>query len=190
MHKHTSRLLPVVISFAMSVGMIVAPSQELMIMLACLSNPPASESSLFLVTQESQQDRPRVHGGGLSPIELARLVWNYGTDSPTAAPQTQDQSFARNYYDWPKRDTESGNWTPAEKWMMDVQRSVAADRALQSYQLPHQHAFDHSDLGLTVGRVNATIDLEPTPMFVPVDPSLCKRDPNTQAAAATLTMSE
>jgi hypothetical protein len=200
-----------------------APKQELMINLACLSHPPQTQSAGHRVVEEAD----------MSMMHMVRSLWN----APSISRQHLDAIYAeqagdndvQNYINLAVNQTEPPvlpPLTPADKWMIELQKRIAEDRARQEAarrrtirggrdprpqdgdglpdgEVPHRpvgggrpgggdkpgdgrddDSGSHKAPG--DGHTGGSEDA-PRP---PIDPRLCKKSPNTQAAAATLTMSE
>lgn len=132
-----SWLLPLVVSMALSLGMGVAPKQELYINLACLAHPPRTSSS-------------SVGGGGgageMTMMEMTRRVWNAQPGDMERARLAEQawEDAEKAHSQWrdlapppstslPENVTITPNpihlppLTPADKWMLDVQRRMAAE---------------------------------------------------------------
>jgi hypothetical protein len=185
-----------------------APKQELMINLACLVHPPQTRSL----------DPPSYD---MSVRKMVEAVWN--------APHISPQHLSRFYDDGSTLSVfYSGNntnatpalppLTPADKWMIELQKRIAEDRARQeerngskSHNRDSPVVRDGDDLPdgevphRPVGKAPQGNEEDPRSddkssnpndhprkfeQPVPIDPRLCKKSPKTQAAAATITMSK
>jgi len=204
-----------------------APKQELMINLACLSHPPQTQTTDRHFVQEADMNMSMMH--------MIKAMW----DAPAVSRHHLDAVYADNEAEesysvddfvglaMSTNQTEPPvlpPLTPADKWMIELQKRIAEDRARrdEARRRPARgdkdpRPQDGSDDGLPDGEVphrpvggdhrdgeNGPHDEDrgdrnsgdrdthggprdaPRP---PIDPRLCKRSPNTQAAAATLTMS-
>lgn len=208
---YADRLLPVVISFALSLGMGIAPKQELMINLACLAHPPQT-SSVMAHSQAISEEY------GLQ--NMVQDIWHGPAQISAKAAVSTTSQYVTADLDFDLYVPLS----PADKWMLDVQRRMAADRKRWNTRpgiggnhteegLPHgpvgglPAGSDGADVptrknGSTgepsgrpgsshsrpdIGREGSR-DEEAKPGEI--DPRLCKKDPRVQAAAAKLMMSE
>lgn len=200
-----------------------APKQELMINLACLSHPPQTQSAGRHVVEEAD----------MSMMHMVRSLWN----APSVSRQHLDAIYAeqaghndvQNYINLALNQTEPPilpPLTPADKWMIELQKRIAEDRARQEAarrrpirggrdprpqdgdglpdgEVPHRPVGggrpgggDESgdgrddDSGSHKAPGDEHTGGSEDPPRPPIDPRLCKKSPNTQAAAATLTMSE
>lgn len=119
-----------------------APKQELMINLVCLAHPPQTQ------THSAAFGAPADPVDGMSMTHMARLLWN--------APRVK-MDEVNKYYD--AKDQEEAVFspqgyadeaagtnaltgklpelTPADRWLIDVQRRIAADRARQRLAAGH-----------------------------------------------------
>jgi hypothetical protein len=202
-------------------GMGSAPKQELMINLACLAHPPQTQNTERFASDPA---------GGMTAMHMARSIWN--------APSISKEQLARIYDDETNQafltDSFVGHainktidlppLTPADRWMIDVQHRIAADRARRKEpkspqtQIPVPLPSDGDDLpgGQVPHRPVGSVPEKDRPSLpdadedypagphgprkhgnkhdeydrkpVVIDPRLCKKSPNTLAAAATLTM--
>lgn len=125
-------LLPLVVSMALSLGMGVAPKQELYINLACLAHPPRTSSASGATTSS----------GEMTMLEMTRRIWNArpeDVEQARLAEQAWDNNHDDDFAQW-KEELAPGNvtitpnpiislppLTPADKWMLDVQRRMAAE---------------------------------------------------------------
>lgn len=196
-----------VISFALSLGMGIAPKQELMINLACLAHPP--QTSSVMPRSEPSSDEYGVQS-------LVRDMWHGPAQAATM------DSTARDDYATSDFDVEIYvPLSPADKWMLDVQRRMAADRRRRNPAPGGNHTEDglpHGPVGgLPAGSDGADVPSGKNSTRQPsggpgsshsrpdigregsrdeearpgeIDPRLCKKDPRVQAAAAKLMMSE
>ena len=185
-----------------------APKQELMINLACLVHPPQTRSL----------DPPTYD---MSVRQMVKAVWNAPHISPHHLSSVYDDDVTSSVF-------QSGNssvatpalppLTPADKWMIELQKRIAEDRARQeerndskSHGRDSPIAGDGDDLPggevphRPVGKAPQGDEEDPRSddrssdpsdrprkieQPVPIDPRLCKKSPKTQAAAATITMSK
>lgn len=154
---HSTRLLPVVTCFALCWGMGAAPKQELMINLVCLAHPPQTQTHALVSEYYDPME-------GMSMRHVARAVWN--------APRVRMGEVER-YYEFKEREFQSvqgyadevvvaagdsnatrtmalPELTAADRWLIDVQRRIAADKAKQRLDagrpLPGDEDIAHSDL--------------------------------------------
>ncbi|GHJ85015.1 hypothetical protein NliqN6_1417 [Naganishia liquefaciens] len=117
-------LLPIVICVAFSLGMGMAPKQELMINLACLAHPPRT------ATVSAHED---FFAEDYGVVHLVRDIWR----GPPREESFEDVwardremlSMSKGRPTSTAADmTISVPLSPADKWMLDVQRRMAADR--------------------------------------------------------------
>lgn len=213
------RLLPVVISFALSLGMGIAPKQELMINLACLAHPPRT-SSVMAVSRPISAEYGVQH--------MVHDLWHGPARFSTPGREAVDQNLqSRSEYRVLDFDVDLYTpLSPADKWMLDVQRRMAADRKRWNSHrgaegnhtqdgipdgpvggLPagSDGADGHNGVGVPSGE-NETGGKPGSSHSRPdigregsrdeearpgeIDPRQCKKDPRVQAAAAKLMMSE
>ncbi len=196
------RLYPILIPLALSMGMTMAPKQELFINLACLAHPPQTQYQ------------------SLTTFDMAKAVLNapvHGHDhtealhqAPSVADTTLLQSIAENgngtFTTQPHGSIQG--LTPADKWMLDMQRRIAADKRRKEMA---SHNGTQPSLPAPIGspptRVPPTNPSSPDDPSVPdesdddapiydddgprpgeIDPRICKKDAKVQAAAAKLQM--
>jgi hypothetical protein len=201
------RLIPVVTCFALCMGMGAAPKQELMINLACLAYPPQTRS--FDLTSHDMSVR-----------QMVRSVWNAPDLSPQHLSSIYDDDVTSSVFNTQNNTADTPALpplTPADKWMIELQKRIAEDRARQEAQRNHKATDrnspvvrDGDDLPggevphRPVGKAPQGEDQDPRSddrtsnpndrpheigQTAPIDPRLCKKSPKTQAAAATITMS-
>jgi hypothetical protein len=215
----------VVTCFALCLGMGSAPKQELMINLACLTHPPQTQTTSHHLIEDVD----------MSMMHMVRAMWNAPsvpryhlnaiytekTDARDSFAVDDLVNLALNQIEPPVLPS----LTPADKWMIELQKRIAEDRVRQEEarrrpvqggrdprpqdgdglpggEVPHrpvgggrQDGEDRSGDGRDDDGHHKSSDGAPTggPRDAPrplIDPRLCKKSPNTQAAAATLTMSE
>ncbi|KAJ9117577.1 hypothetical protein QFC22_004427 [Naganishia vaughanmartiniae] len=117
-----------------SMGM--APKQELMINLACLAHPPRVSSATALTS-----DLPNDYGA----TDMLKDIWHSPRHQNPQTLQTENQHDGT---EWGVPDFEFDldryvPLSPADKWMLDVQRRMAADRKRsQEGQVGGNHTRD------------------------------------------------
>ncbi|KAJ9110259.1 hypothetical protein QFC19_001662 [Naganishia cerealis] len=106
----------------------MAPKQELMINLACLAHPPKVSSLSSL-----SYDLPKDYGA----TDMLRDIWQAETRHQLPAHYQNNQAFRiddkNRGSEWsiPNLDSDVDHYiplSPADKWMLDVQRRMAADQ--------------------------------------------------------------
>ncbi len=115
--RRRHRLLPVITMLAIAMGMGAAPKQELLINLTCLAHPPRSQSALAAKPMD------------ISAYSVAKAIWNMPS-SQTQAPKqasSQRRSITSTNGTDPTMRPAVQPLTPADKWLLDLQRRIAAD---------------------------------------------------------------
>lgn len=215
------RLIPVVTCFALCMGMGSAPKQELLINLTCLSHPPQTQTTDRHLVQDAEMSMSMAH--------VIRAMWEAPSiprkqlDAFYAAQEDAANQHVDNFVGLAltRNHTEPlvlPPLTPADKWMIELQKRIAEDRARQDAatrrptrggkipspqegsgdglpggEIPHRPVEGGNQdrkgprRGGGDGRSTGGPEDAPRP---PIDPRMCKKSPRTQAATATLTMSE
>lgn len=162
-----SLVFPFIIGAALSLGMNIAPKQELYISLACLVHPPKMDSSPPV---DPGIGKP---GGGWDKEHDGRTVPTMPI-STKPMPSSFDQDvLSVNSDAWVQASSNVTQRTPFDEWFIRQQKEDWARR---------HPRIDFGD--------DQPDGEEGKDDYEEIDPRLCKRDPGVQAAAAKFTMSK
>ena len=186
-------IYPIVAGMALAMGMAMAPRSELYISLACLSHPPQQHSAHEIMLLSSAPDIWTHHAG----------IW-----------RSDDHSLSLNASLPVKPLPRQISRSPADAWFIKAQHdfyefqmphlltktspsSPAHTTSRETPSAPLPHPTVPND-GSWNPNDSAPVSEKPmpdtgrqanAPPYHQIDPSLCKKDPQVQAAAARLTMS-
>ena len=196
---------PFIIGVSVALGAGMAPRSELYINLACLAHSPQAPSSSE--PGSAVQAMPPFHAQ-VVPRGFSSEIHDTGSweEDNTVSVNTTIPSTS------PSKPQNDDDLSAADKWVVKLQRDIyvyrlhhshpAADRAptsspsrpLPSGPLPHLST--PGDTPIEAPQDNpapsspSVTDKTQKSPYHQIDPTLCKRDPEVQAAAARLTMSE
>ncbi len=184
-------IYPFIIGSTLSMGMGMAPRSELYISLACLAHPPQQPSSydmvLTAITPDIWRGTPGLSVGGDSTD--ATIPMDPQPHLPRSAADEWFIKLQHDIYEYKLSHHLIKNSTSIPS------PPPSTSTAMPSAPLPHPTT--PSDEGTTPIETPPSDEPKPdtgkgteAPPYHQIDPSLCKKDPKVQAAAARLTMSE
>jgi hypothetical protein len=180
-------IYPFVIGTTMTLGMTGAPKSELYINLSCLVHPPRQPSSVITSVASHPQFHRQPHQPWIGSVDSSI---NASVPLPEAPAPHKPLSAADKWFLKLQRDIyeyrHSHEALPLPTTTITESSIPSATASLPSEPLPHPTtpADDEED------ERHDRPEKDSKPPFRAIDPTLCKKDPEVQAIAAKLVMSE